>query len=65
MSLCPICGKYLCDHTSEERGQTSEEMMTSLTRGEITAFNKGNSSKKIAVARRVRDAQKTRKGEKK
>jgi uncharacterized Zn finger protein (UPF0148 family) len=31
MGLCPVCGKYLCDHTAEERGQTPEEMMKPLT----------------------------------
>ena len=24
---CPICGRIYCDHTPDERGQTSEEMM--------------------------------------
>jgi hypothetical protein len=31
MSLCPKCGRYLCDHTEEERGQTYEEMMRPLS----------------------------------
>ena len=31
MGLCPVCGKSLCDHTAEERGQTPEEMMRPLT----------------------------------
>lgn len=24
---CPLCGKRLCDHTAEQRGQTVEEMI--------------------------------------
>lgn len=24
---CPICGRRMCDHTPEERGQTFEQMM--------------------------------------
>lgn len=42
MSLCPICMRALCDHTSEERGQTEEEMMRSLTKDEIEIVKKNN-----------------------
>jgi hypothetical protein len=26
---CPVCGRILCDHSPDERGQSSQEMMTS------------------------------------
>jgi hypothetical protein len=26
MGLCPICGRYLCDHTEAERARAGEEM---------------------------------------
>ncbi len=26
-SLCPICGRFYCDHTPAQRGQSYEEMM--------------------------------------
>jgi len=54
MSLCTQCGKYLCDHTPEERGQTYEEMMRPLTTEEdqLRITEPPNSPKKIAMARR-------------
>jgi len=58
MSLCPICGKVYCDHTSEDRGQTSEEMTADLTKEERAAFNDGDIANKIVVAQRVRNIQK-------
>lgn len=42
MSLCPICKRSLCDHTEEERNQTSEEMMRPLTKDEIEIVKKNN-----------------------
>lgn len=30
-SLCPECGRAMCDHTAKERGQTMAEMMRPLT----------------------------------
>ena len=33
-STCPVCGRFYCDHTPEERGQTVEEMMREPTEEE-------------------------------
>lgn len=54
MGLCPICGKYLCDHTAAERGQTNEEMMRPLHPEEVDAWKTEplDSQKKIEVARK-------------
>jgi len=70
MSLCPICGKLYCDHTSEERGQTIEEMSAPLTKNEEKAFDKhldseGYISEKVAAGRSVRDAQYKKRNRKK
>lgn len=40
MSLCPVCGRYLCDHTAEERGQTPEEMNRPLSDEELAVWSK-------------------------
>ena len=52
MSLCPVCGRLYCDHTSIERDQTEEEMMRELTPEENEAWEKepSDSERKIAVA---------------
>jgi hypothetical protein len=42
MSLCPICKRAMCDHTSEERGQTEEEMIAPLTEEEIEIVKTAN-----------------------
>ncbi len=62
MSLCPICGRIMCDHTADERGQTGEEMDAPLTEEELQAWEKepADSPKKIAAARKVLEAQKRR-----
>ena len=58
MSLCPVCGAYLCDHTPAERGQTSEEMSRPLTKEELEAWDEAGGDpdrynpKKMAVARK-------------
>ena len=39
MSLCPVCGCVLCDHSPEERGQTPEEMARPLSEEECEAWN--------------------------
>ena len=31
MSLCPLCKRFVCNHTPEERGQTLEEMLDPLS----------------------------------
>lgn len=54
MSLCPVCGRALCDHTAVERGQTFQEMMRPLSKEETQAFreNPSDSEIKIAVGRK-------------
>lgn len=52
MSLCPVCGKYLCDHTPEERGQTYEEMMRPFSEEEQAAWESGNSKRKLSAAKK-------------
>lgn len=54
MSLCPVCGRALCDHTPEERGQTDEEMMRPLSEEEEVAWrnNPSDSPEKTAVAQK-------------
>lgn len=42
MSLCPICGKALCDHTAAERGQTEEETHRPLTAEEERRVSEDN-----------------------
>ena len=54
MSLCPVCGNYLCDHTSFERGQTSEEMMAPLSQQEVDAWKSGDQVQKKATAIEVK-----------
>lgn len=54
MSLCTVCGRLYCDHTPEQRGQTSAEMMRRMSPEEKQAWEKepDDSPKKIEVARR-------------
>lgn len=54
MSLCPVCGRVLCDHSEEERGQTTQEMMRPLSPEEEKAWREelDGSPRKIEVARR-------------
>jgi hypothetical protein len=54
MSLCTICGRAICDHSHEERGQTYEEMMRNLSEEELKAFNTepSDSPEKIRVAKK-------------
>ena len=54
MSLCPKCGRYLCDHTPEQRGQTFEEMIRPLNAEEKAAWRDepADSPKKIEVAKK-------------
>ena len=53
MSLCPCCGRALCDHVPDERGQTDAEMMRPLTPEEQKAWEEEppDSPLKIKVAR--------------
>lgn len=59
MSLCPICGRAMCDHTAQERGQTFEEMMTPLTKEELDLWRKepADSPRKIALGKKIREQQ--------
>jgi len=54
MSLCPVCGRLYCDHTSKERGQTEEEMMRPLSKEEQEAWETepSDSPKKIEIAKK-------------
>ena len=52
MSLCTVCGRYMCDHSPEERGQTVEEMMRPLNAEEKKAFNRGDDAQKLALAKK-------------
>ena len=52
MSLCPVCGRALCDHAPEERGQTVKEMMRPLSPEEEKAFQEGSDEQKIEVAKK-------------
>ena len=52
MSLCPVCGCWLCDHTARQRGQTREEIFRLMTPEEIEAWESGNQLLKMRVARK-------------
>lgn len=54
MSLCPVCGRVMCDHAPEERGQTFEEMMRPLSPEEqaIWEDEPSDSPLKIEVAKK-------------
>jgi hypothetical protein len=54
MSLCPSCGRALCDHTPRERGQTEAEMMRELSPEERHAWETEppDSPEKIRVAQK-------------
>ena len=54
MSLCPVCGRVMCDHTPKDRGQTHEEMMRPLSEEENAAWQRypDDSSEKIRFAQR-------------
>lgn len=59
MSLCPICGRVMCDHLPAERGQTEDEMMAPLTPEELKAWESepADSPRKIAAGRKTREEQ--------
>jgi len=38
MSLCPVCGEIICNHTPEERDQTIYEMVRPLNAKEHNIF---------------------------
>jgi len=54
-SLCPRCGRVMCDHSAKGRGETKEEfekdMNRELTPKETAAFESKNPLHKIIVAR--------------
>lgn len=55
MSLCPVCGDMMCDHTPAERGQTWDEMMRFPTKEEFDlvgdAIHMRSATIKLKVAR--------------
>jgi len=52
-SMCQVCGNVYCDHSAEERGQTKDEMMRSLSPEEEKAWQclLDGSSERIAFAK--------------
>ncbi len=60
--LCPTCGRFLCDHTAKERGQTDgeffEDLRRDITKEELEAWNTGDDAKKIAVAQAIAEQRK-------
>ncbi len=54
MSLCPVCGRSMCDHSAKQRGQTFAEMMRPLCQEEqeVLANEPDDSPKKIEVAKK-------------
>lgn len=56
-SLCPACGRYLCDHTAKERGQTEgefwEDMRRDMTAEEVAAWESGDDARKLAAAQAI------------
>lgn len=54
MSLCPVCGRVMCDHTKEERGQTEAEMNRPLSTEEkmVCRDEPAESPRKIKVAQK-------------
>jgi hypothetical protein len=53
MSLCPKCGRAMCDHTAEERAQTEEQMLRILTPEEELVSITGDDVKKLMVAQKI------------
>jgi len=53
--LCPRCGRALCDHSAEGRGETKEEFEKDMNREptpkETAAFESKHPLQKIIVAR--------------
>ncbi len=60
--LCPNCGRYLCDCTTGERGQTddefNEDMRRQFTPEELAAFESGDSEAKLKAARAIAEQRK-------
>ena len=52
MGLCPICGRYYCDHTNAERGQTDEEMLRLPSDEEKAATMSGDQKSIIRAAKK-------------
>ena len=54
MSLCPVCGRAMCDHPPKERGQTYKEIMRPLLPEEEEAWRNepDDSPCKIEVAKK-------------
>ena len=54
MSLCTVCGRYLCDHTAAQRGQTTEELRRPMNAEETKLWKTepDGSQKLIELARK-------------
>jgi hypothetical protein len=56
MSLCPLCGRTMCDHTPTEREQTIEQVERPLTEEEFEIYR----TSRIGHPRVIKIAQKNR-----
>jgi len=50
MSICPICGRIMCDHSPKERQQSPEETYRNLTKEEEEVYQAGNLKKILKIA---------------
>lgn len=64
MSLCPICGRAMCDHTASERGQTDDEMMAPLTPEEVAAWETEPPDSPVKIQAGLRNRERQRQGRK-
>ena len=55
-SLCTVCGRIFCDHTSSERGQSHDEMMRDLTDEEAEAWQRGPTGSRALIELAKRNA---------
>ena len=52
MSLCPLCGRLMCDHTPKERQQSEEDTYRSLTKEEEKIYKSGDKKAILKIANR-------------
>lgn len=53
MSLCPICGKGMCDHTPNQRGQTREQTYAPLTEKDMRVIELANKELLAQIERKT------------
>ena len=56
MSYCPVCGRINCHHTSEQRGQTAEEMNRELNDEEEDLYQQELDGSKAIIAMAKKNA---------